>query len=322
MLPPTSTEAALVFHPPSSRSHLTMSVTAESDFVKLTLGEDSVVVALKGATVISYIHQNAERLFASSLSDPSLASSAAVRGGVPVCWPIFGPPPADNPLYSKLKQHGFARTSTWEFVGGESGECPEGHGGVKAVFKLEPTESIRALFSLPFTLLYTVLLTPQSLKLTLQVQNPSSAIAPLPFQALLHTYFRLPELVLPAHTLVTPLENLSFADKLQGGAVDVERRRVVEVDGPDGEVDRVYYNAPDALKIQYKGRTDAVHVTKKGFESVVLWNPGPTTASKIADMEPSGHERYICLEPGLIKPFQLLDPGKEWEGSIEIECEA
>lgn len=53
-----------------------------------------------------------------------------------------------------------------------------------------------------------------------------------------------------------------------------------------------------------------------------LWNPGPKTASTIGDMEPSGHERYICLEPGLIKPFQLLEPGKEWEGSITIECEA
>ncbi|GAA5887580.1 hypothetical protein JCM6882_001456 [Rhodosporidiobolus microsporus] len=317
----TSTDASL-FLAPSTRSHLTMSVTPSGDFVKLQLGDNSAQVALKGATVTSYSHSGTERLFVSSLSDPSLASPAAVRGGVPVCWPIFGPPPADNPLYAKLKQHGFARTSVWEFVGEESGACEQGHGGVKAVFKLEPNDSIRALFTLPFTLIYTVLLTPQSLKLTLRVENPSSAIAPLPFQALLHSYFRLPEGVLPAHTVVTPLENLTFSDKLAGGACDVERRRVVDVDGPGGEVDRVYFNAPDALKIAYKGRTDAVHVTKKGFESVVLWNPGPKTASSIGDMEPAGHEKYICLEPGLIKPFAFLDPGKDWEGSIEIGCEA
>ncbi|GAA6001877.1 hypothetical protein JCM10207_002361 [Rhodosporidiobolus poonsookiae] len=299
-----------------------VSVSLNADIVNLSLGDDTVQVALKGATVFSYIHAGAERLFLSSKSNPSSSDKAAVRGGVPVCWPIFGPPPADNPLYAKLKQHGFARTSVWQFVESESGEDSGVKGGVKAVFKLTPDETISALFTLPFELLYTVHLFSTSLKLTLQVRNPASAIAPLPFQALLHAYFRLPENVLPAHTLVTPLENLVFADKLQGGATDTERRRVVEVDGPGGEVDRVYYNAPDALTIAYKGRCDAVHVCKKGFESVVLWNPGPTTASKIGDMEPHGEEKYICLEPGLIKPWQILDPGREWEGSIEVTCEA
>ncbi|GAA5980216.1 hypothetical protein JCM11641_005509 [Rhodosporidiobolus odoratus] len=299
-----------------------LSVTAGTDTVKLSLGDDSVEVALKGATVISYHHASRERLFVSSASSTALSDPAAVRGGVPVCWPIFGPAPADNPLYSKLKQHGFARTSVWEFLSQESGQCSGFKGGVKAVFKLEPNDIIRSLFTLPFTLLYTVHLLPTSLKLTLTVQNPSSAIAPLPFQALLHAYFRLPEGVLPAHTLVTPLENLTFADKLVGGATDVERRRLVDVDGPGGEVDRVYSNAPDTLKIAYKGRLDAVHITKKGFESVVLWNPGPTTGGKIGDMEPQGWERYICLEPGKIAPFAYCEPGQEWEGSIEITCEA
>ncbi|BGP12757.1 hypothetical protein JCM10213v2_000674 [Rhodosporidiobolus nylandii] len=275
-----------------------------------------------GATVTSYTHCGAERLFVSSLSNPTLSDPAAVRGGIPVCWPIFGPPPADNPLYAKLKQHGFARTSVWEFVEAESGLDQGAKGGVKAVFKLTPNDSIRALFTLPFVLTYTVHLLPASLKLTLSVLNPDSAIAPLPFQALLHAYFRLPEGVLPAHTLVTPLENLTFADKLAGGAVDVERRRLVEVDGPGGEVDRVYFNAPDALTIAYKGRTDAVHVQKKGFESVVLWNPGPKTAAGIKDMEEGGETRYVCLEPGLIKPFCFLDPSQTWEGSVEISCEA
>ncbi|GAA5850148.1 hypothetical protein JCM8547_001024 [Rhodosporidiobolus lusitaniae] len=296
-----------------------MSVQFQGDFVTLSLGESSAKVALKGATVLSYVHAGQDHLFVSSKSDPSLASPAAVRGGVPVCWPIFGPPDLSNPLYAKMKQHGFARTSVWDFVEGESGEDQGVKGGVKAVFKLTPNDSIASLFPLPFTLLYTVLLLPACLKLTLHVSNPSSAIAPLPFQALLHAYFRLPSGVKPKETLVTPLENLVFADKLQGGKEESERRRVVEVDGPGGEVDRVYYNTPDALTIAYSGRADSLQVTKKGFESVVLWNPGPKTASSISDMEPSGEEKYVCLEPGLIKPFHMLDPGREWEGIVEIQ---
>ena len=31
----------------------------------------------------------------------------AIRGGIPICWPSFGP-------WSEGPQHGFARTSRWE----------------------------------------------------------------------------------------------------------------------------------------------------------------------------------------------------------------
>ena len=33
--------------------------------------------------------------------------SKAIRGGIPICWPSFGP-------WSEGPQHGFARTSRWE----------------------------------------------------------------------------------------------------------------------------------------------------------------------------------------------------------------
>lgn len=86
---------------------------------------------LQGATVISYVHGGQERLFVSKKADLSPSTSNAIRGGVPICWPVFGPPPADNAIYANLKQHGFARNSVWSFDQAQSRESPE---GVKAVF--------------------------------------------------------------------------------------------------------------------------------------------------------------------------------------------
>ncbi|GAA5994968.1 glucose-6-phosphate 1-epimerase [Rhodotorula paludigena] len=292
-----------------------MPAQLEQDVVTLTLGTSTVHIALKGATVFSYSYDGQERLFTSAKSNVHTSDPAAVRGGVPVCWPIFGPAPSDSPLFSKLKQHGFARTSVWEYVGAQD----EGE-GIKATFKLEPNEQIQALFTLPFVLTYTVHLLPYSLSLSLSVANPSSAIAPLPFQALLHSYFRLPDSVHPRDVLVTPLENLAFADKAgpkDGLTKEAERRKVVDVDGPGGEVDRVYFRAPDRLELA-TGAAGTVRVHKKGLPDVVLWNPGPEKGAKIGDMEDRGWERYVCLEPGLVEPFQFLDPGKSWEGGIEI----
>lgn len=135
---------------------------------------------------------------------------------------------------------------------------------------LQPTEQIRAVWSLPFLLTYTVHLLPYSLRLSLDVQNPTDAVASLPFQALLHAYFRLPEGVLPPQTLVSPLDNLAYNDKVTGEQKVNESRKVVDVDGPKGEVDRVYFRAPNELTIAYKGRTDSVKVTKTNLPDAVV----------------------------------------------------
>lgn len=213
---------------------------------------------------------------------------------------------------------------------------------------LQPTEQIRAVWSLPFLLTYTVHLLPYSLRLSLNVQNPTDAIASLPFQALLHAYFRLPEGVLPPQTLVSPLDNLAYNDKVTGEQKVNEARKVVNVDGPKGEVDRVYFRAPDELTIAYKGRTDQVKVTKTNLPDAVvrisnrspppppraacfvplqltrhnplrqLWNPGPEKGKTIKDMHENGVDSYICLEPGLTEPFQYLEAGQSWVGGMEI----
>ena len=71
-----------------------------------------------GATVISWKSPDAaggeplERLFVSSKA--ALDGSKPVRGGIPIVFPVFGAPALAQ--FSKLKQHGYARCSTWSFT--------------------------------------------------------------------------------------------------------------------------------------------------------------------------------------------------------------
>ena len=78
----------------------------------------SCEVVVAGAHVTSWkTKDGVERLFVSSAS--KFGSGAAIRGGIPVCWPQFagrGP----------LAKHGFVRTSeAWEIaeMSSESGDC-------------------------------------------------------------------------------------------------------------------------------------------------------------------------------------------------------
>lgn len=177
---------------------------------------------------------------------------------------------------------------------------------------LSSCPSTSTLFAPPFVLTYTVTLTPSSLSASLNVSSPQSSTIPLSFQALLHAYFRLPTSVLPPAVHITPLGGKSFVDKVQGGAKGVEGRAVVDVDGPGGEVDRVYFGVPDSLELSYEGVRGGLEVAKVGLSDVVVsestelddaetdecrqvWNPGPTRGAAMGDMEEGGASRYVCL---------------------------
>ena len=62
----------------------------------------SLTVVPFGATIISWIVEGQEKIFVSKKA--IMDGSKAIRGGVPVCFPNFGP-------WSNGPQHGFARNS-------------------------------------------------------------------------------------------------------------------------------------------------------------------------------------------------------------------
>jgi hypothetical protein len=135
---------------------------------------------------------------------------------------------------------------------------------------LSSTAETRALFDRDFSLKYTVHLLPSALTVSLGVTSPSSSSSVLPFQALLHSYLRLPTSVSPPQVRVTPLNTLTFIDKVTGGKEGKEDREVVEVQGPKGEVDRVYYHAPNVLEIKYEGASGSMKITKEHLDDVVV----------------------------------------------------
>lgn len=141
---------------------------------------------------------------------------------------------------------------------------------------LKSSTATRALYEPDFELRYTVHLTTSSLKSTLHVTAPQSTTPPpatslLQFTAALHSYIRLPPGISPSTTHVGPLDGLHYIDKVSGGTKHVESNKEVLIDGPGGEVDRVYYGAQDVLSMRWEG--GGMQVTKAGFPDVVVRLP-------------------------------------------------
>lgn len=162
-------------------SHTNTSVTAS-----LPTG-DAVTILLHGATVTSWTtpvptsSSPRENLFLSSAA--ALDGSKPVRGGIPLVFPVFGPPPEG----SKLPQHGFARNVRWEFLGKSTSEGDAA--GVKIDFGLSSEtlpEEWRGRWPYKFGLVYSVTLAPGSLGTSLVVSNEGDDAFDM--QALLHTY--------------------------------------------------------------------------------------------------------------------------------------
>ena len=141
--------------------------------INITTGRSTAEIYLHGAHVTGF-QKNGEPplLFMSRLSQ--FAAGKAIRGGVPVCFPWFGPREGDV-------AHGFARITEWDLI--ETAATPDG--GVTVRFRLPSTAANAAWPA--FRAEFVVTVTDQ-LAMELIATN-ESADRNFDFENCLHTYF-------------------------------------------------------------------------------------------------------------------------------------
>lgn len=254
-------------------------------------------VALFGATVISWDTNGTEHLFVSKQA--ILDGSKAIRGGIPLVFPIFGTKPQIS-----LPQHGFARNSYWDYLG----ILTENEKEVSVRFALKDnqlTKEQRQAWPHSFRLVYTVTLTAKSLKTYLTVKNEDSDT--MEFNTLLHTYFRVKNI---ADVSVEGLQNYTYADKVLSGATDVENRDKITI---SSEVDRVYQNVKDHLELNL-GDGNKIAIDKSGMKDTVVWNPWIEKAKGMGDFGDEEYKEMICVETGSVAQWVRMEAGQSWTG--------
>lgn len=212
-----------------------------------------------------------------------LDGTAAIRGGVPICFPWFGAGPQGDLSPS----HGPVRTTRWRPTDTDGDEVwawelgSERLGGHAAVERFAP-----------FDLRYAVSLRPDAsdrqsptLHLRLAVTNPGEE--QLRVEAALHTYLAVDDI---AATRVLGLDRVDYLDKVGGG------RRTQS--GPvtfEGETDRVYDSGGgDGLLVVDGHRT--IHVRPEGGTQTVVWNPWSEKAAAMRDLADDAWTGFVCVE--------------------------
>lgn len=256
-------------------------------------------IYLHGAHVTSWFPAGAtdDRLFVSEKA--IFTDDAAIRGGVPVCFPQF----ADQ---GALPMHGFVRALPWQLM--RAGPAPDGR--AQAHLRCTDTPATRALWPHAFALDYTVTVGGGTLSLALAVHNTDTV--DFAFTAALHTYLRVLDL---RATRVRGLAGAHYRDKVLGVDDAVETAAELPV---DRFLDRVYRAAPADLAMIEPARHLDIRAT--GFFDTVVWNPDAPKSATIADMEAGGYLRFLCIEAALAHAPVALAAGGTWQGTQTLSA--
>lgn len=168
----------------------------------------------------------------------------------------------------------------------------------------------------PCELSLTISLAPNgSLSINTKVRNNGDK--DLEFTYALHTYFAVPSI---SEAKVIGLKGVKYLDSLQGRIECTEEEK--EVVFPS-EVDRIYLNTPDTLKI-LASAARTFTIKKSGLPDAVVWNPWINKSKAMGDFGDEEYKEMVCVEAGLIKgegaPL-LLGAGQYWTCDMELSAD-
>lgn len=234
-------------------------------------------IVLQGAHVATFQPRGEEPVIWLS-PNAKFAPGKSIRGGVPVCWPWFGPHKTD----SKLPGHGFARTVPWELLQTRALD----DGSTFLCFGLVESDLTRAQWPHPSTAQLEVTVG-KSLRVELVTANTGSQ--PFELGEALHTYLQISDV---ANMTIRGLEGCEYLDKVGEPARRTQQDGIVI----ESEVDRVYVNTETDCVIEDKGLKRAIRIRKQGSRSTVVWNPWQEKAEKMGDFGEKLHRDMVCVE--------------------------
>lgn len=243
----------------------------ELDVIVIEHPQVTASVALQGAHLLSWKPAGEEDVLWLSGNTP-FKNGVALRGGVPICWPWFGP--AAQP---GLPAHGFARNLPWVLKTHQ-----EDNDGVALTFALQSNDETRKLWPHDFTLLAHFTLG-KTCEIKLEAHGDFDTTSAL------HTYFNVGDI----HAVNVSGLGDRFIDKVNNAQEGTLNDGVQTF--PD-RTDRVYLS-PEACSVIHDSVLDRrLYVGHDHNNNVVGWNPGPALSISMGDMPDDGYKTFVCVE--------------------------
>lgn len=232
-------------------------------------------IALNGAHVMEWTPKDSSPVLYMS-PQALLEPGKAIRGGIPVCWPWFGPHPSEP----TLPAHGFVRNLMWTL-----GSATENLTGVTLEFLLTDSPETRSFWPHSFSLKLVVKMG-TVLSLDLEIRNTGDSEWSM--TGALHTYLCVDDV---REAAVMGLDDSHYVES----RLSPDR---IEQSGPvyfDREVDRLYDSRETVRLLDRKGRKTVV-VDKSGSRATVVWNPWIEKSQRLSDLPDDAYPLFVCIE--------------------------
>jgi len=272
--------------------------------VRVHTAEATGLVYLQGAHVTEWTpagHEPVLWLSKKSFFQPG----KAVRGGVPLCFPWFGP----HAEHKEYPAHGFARVTNFRYSGARSNES----GSPELEFTLEDDSATYRFFPHAFSARLRVSFG-STLAIAFTVSNRGSE--PFSFEEALHSYFHVSDV---REVSVVGLQGATYHDKVRGLAEFVEEAPELKL---SGETDRIYDSAASATIVDPRAQR-ALRIEKANSRATVVWNPWSARAAQMADFGAEEWPEMLCVESANVGGSRIvLAPGESHTLQLAVSVTA
>lgn len=240
----------------------------------------TALISLYGAQVLSYKPvEKPELLFLSKLA--IYQQGAAIKGGIPVCWPWFGVDPENKGRQS----HGFARNRMWKLRSTEMLSDSQS----RVVMGLVEDDETLLLWPFEFDLSIEITV---GKELDVKLKTKNTGKQKITITQALHTYFSIRNI---EQVFIKGLDKKSYLDKAK-----INKGKEVKVQAGDvkfkQEVDRIYLDVPESMEICDVSGKQLINISSAGNKTAVVWNPGVDICQQMSDLGNADFQRFICVE--------------------------
>ena len=237
-------------------------------------------------------------------SATAYAAGKAIRGGVPICFPWFGPGLTGD----KKPAHGFVRAIAWR-----RGEVTENGDTLRVEYTIDPAITAeQPEFPHDYEARLTVTFASDHLQISLWAANTGDE--PFTVEEALHTYLAVSDV---RAVTIDGLDGVTYLDKnLPEPAFDQVQSGPLRLTGP---TDRVHlHDGPVTVDDPGFGRR--LRLTTEGSADVVVWNPWEDAAAGMADMGAGEWTGMVCVEAANVFADAItLLPGEDRTITQRIE---